>query len=286
MNLDAFVAAALDEDIGPGDRTTETVIPADATGSAYVLAKSDLVVCGHEVARKILQAAARRYDGEIAYVVEHPDGARVPAGTVVARVQGSLRGIIVGERTALNCLMKMSGIATHVRGWVDAAAGSAVRIVDTRKTTPLWRALEKYAVRCGGGHNHRHALYDGVMVKDNHIWATGSLKEAVRRARSENHHLIRIEVEARTLAEVDEALETDADVILLDNLDDATLQQAIARCREVRPHVVLEASGNITPERIERIKHFGLDVISAGGLIHQARWVDLSMKLDRDPGSS
>ncbi|MEZ4319198.1 MAG: carboxylating nicotinate-nucleotide diphosphorylase [Myxococcota bacterium] len=279
MNLDTFVALALEEDIGPGDRTSEAVIPVEAVGSATVLAKSDLVVCGHEVASRVLKAAAHRYGSEVDYEIVHADGARVAKGTVIAHVRGSLRGIIVGERTALNCLMKLSGIATNVRSWVDAAEGSSVRIVDTRKTTPLWRALEKYAVRCGGGHNHRHALYDGVMVKDNHIWAVGSLQEAVRRAREENHHLIRIEVEARTLDEVDAALETDADVILLDNLDDATLQAAIARCRAVKPGVVLEASGNISPERIRRIKGFGLDVISAGGLIHQATWVDLSMKI-------
>lgn len=281
MDLDSFVRAGLEEDIGPGDRTTETVIDSQAAGSAYVLAKQDLVVCGHRVARKYLEHAARRYDGQVLYDVIHDDGARVEKGTVIARVKGSLRGIIVGERPALNCLMKLSGIATNTATYVDAAQGSDVRIVDTRKTTPLWRELEKYAVRCGGGHNHRHALYDGVMVKDNHIWATGSLKKAVASARAGNHHLIRIEVEARTLDEVEEALDTDADVILLDNLDDDTMKTAIARCRERKPHVVLEASGNITPERIARIKDFGLDVISSGGLIHQARWVDLSMKLDR-----
>ena len=280
MDLDRFVQYTLEEDIGPGDKTSEAVIPLEAAGSAYVLAKQDLVVCGHRVAQKLLEGAARRYDGEVIYDVKHPDGTFVKKGTIVARVRGSLRGIIVGERPALNSLMKMSGIATNVHTWTQAAQGSDVRIVHTRKTTPLWRSLEKYAVRCGGGHNHRHSLYDGVMVKDNHIWATGSLEEAVRRARAHNHHLIRIEVEARTLEEVDAALKTDADVILLDNLDDETLKVAIARCREVKPHVVLEASGNINPQRIERIKNVGLDVISAGGLIHQARWVDLSMKID------
>ena len=281
MNLERVVDQTLDEDIGPGDRTTEAVIAAEAAGSAYVLAKQDLVVCGQDVARRMLAGAAHRYDGKVLYDVVHADGTRVQKGTVIARLRGSLRGILVGERPALNCLMKLSGIATHVASWVAAAEGSTVRIVDTRKTTPLWRDLEKYAVRCGGGHNHRHGLYDGVMVKDNHIWATGSLKKAVQRAREANHHLIRIEVEARTLDEVDEALETDADVLLLDNLDDDTLAEAIRRCRATRPDVVLEASGNMNPERIERIKGFGLDVISAGGLIHQATWVDLSLKIDR-----
>ncbi len=281
MDWNAFVTQSLAEDLGPGDRTTEALIPADAVGSGYVLAKASLVVCGHEAARRLLRATAAHYGGTLDYTVEHPDGAQVEAGTVIARVQGNLRGILVGERPALNSLMKLCGIATHVRSWVRAAEGSTVRITDTRKTTPLWRHLEKYAVRCGGGTNHRHALYDGVMIKDNHITATGSLAEAVRQARIANHHLLRIEVEARTLEEVDEALETDADAILLDNFDDATLAEAVRRCKERRPHVLLEASGNMTPERIRRIKHLPLDRISAGGLIHQATWVDLSLKLDR-----
>lgn len=280
MNLDRFVELALEEDLGPGDRTTEAVIPADAVGRARVMAKSELVVCGHAFAARALEAAARHYRGSVRYDVLRPDGSRVERGEIVAVVEGSLRALLVGERLALNGLMKLSGIATNVRAYVDAAAGSGLRVVDTRKTTPLWRELEKYAVRCGGGFNHRFALYDGVMVKDNHIWATGSLEEAVRRARAENHHLIRVEVEARTPDEVEAALRTDADAILLDNLDDAALAVAVQRCRAVRPGVILEASGNITPERIAAIKHLGLDLVSAGGLIHQARWADLSMKIE------
>lgn len=280
MDLADFVARTLVEDIGPGDRTSEAIIDLEAAGSGYVLAKSDLVVSGHRVAQKLLEGAAARYDGQVLYDIEHPDGAEVTAGTVIARVRGSLRGIIVGERPALNCLMKMSGIATNVRQYVKAAEGSKMRVVDTRKTTPLWRALEKYAVTCGGGFNHRHALYDGVMVKDNHIWATGSLEEAVRRARAANHHLIRIEVEARNLDEVDAALRTSADVILLDNLDNDTMREACKRIRAAKPHVVIEASGNITPERIATLTDIDLDVVSAGGLIHQATWVDLSLKID------
>lgn len=279
MTLDRLVDQALDEDIGPGDRTTETVIPADATGSARVLAKQALTVCGHAWAARVLAGAAARTGGSVAYTVIHPDGTHVPKGEVVATVEGSLRAIIMGERVALNGLMKLSGIATHVRPYVEAAAGSRLRVVDTRKTTPLWRVLEKDAVRAGGAFNHRFALYDGVMIKDNHIWATGSLEEAVRRARAANHHLVRIEVEARTPDEVEQALRTDADCILLDNLDDDALAAAVARCRAVRPGVLLEASGNITPERIARIKHLDLDLVSAGGLIHQARWADLSMKI-------
>ena len=185
----------------------------------------------------------------------------------------------MAERPALNSLMKLCGIATHTRTFVDVA-GPGLRVVDTRKTTALWRDLEKYAVRCGGAHNHRRGLYDGVMVKDNHISAVGSLTEAVRRVRAEVHHLVRIEVEARTLAEVDEALTTDAEVILLDNMDDDTLREAVRRARAARP-VVLEASGNMTAERVARLAEIGVDVVSAGALIHQARWVDLSLKVQR-----
>lgn len=279
MNLDRLVDLALEEDLGPGDRTTQTVIPADATGAARVIAKQELIVCGHRWAEQVLHQAAMRTGGTVAYTVLHADGTTVPKGEVVATVEGSLRGMIIGERVALNGLMKLSGIATHVRPYVEAAAGSRIKVVDTRKTTPLWRALEKEAVRAGGAFNHRFSLYDGVMIKDNHIWATGSLKEAVARARAENHHLIRIEVEARTPQEIEDALQTDADCILLDNLDDDALAVAVARCRAVRPRVILEASGNITPERIARIKHLDLDLVSAGGLIHQARWADLSMKI-------
>jgi nicotinate-nucleotide pyrophosphorylase (carboxylating) len=281
MDLSAFAAAALSEDLGPGDLTTEATIPLEASGHGEVLAKQDLVVCGHEVARAVLEEAARRYDGAVEYRILEPDGARVAAGTVIATVAGSLRAIVVGERVALNLLMRLCGIATHVGRFVDAAGEGGPRVVDTRKTTPLLRDLEKYAVRCGGAHNHRRGLYDGVMVKDNHITAVGDLTEAVRRVRAEVHHLVRIEVEARTLAEVEAAARTDAEVLLLDNMDDDMLARAIEIAREIRPTVILEASGNITPQRVAGMAARGLDidVVSAGGLIHQAVWSDLSLKL-------
>lgn len=274
-----LIDAALDEDVGHGDLTAEACVAPDAIRSAYFLAKQDLVVCGLPVAIATLQAAAGRYGGAIAAEITHDDGDRVAAGTVIARVHGSALGLIVGERTALNFLMKLSGIATHVGAYVEAAGADGPTVVDTRKTTPTLRHLEKYAVRVGGAQNHRHALFDGVMVKDNHISAVGSLTEAVRLARANAHHLVRVEVEARTLAEVDEALTTAADVLLLDNMSDDELAEAVRRCRAAKPSVLLEASGNITPERIARIRHLGLDLVSAGGLIHQARWADLSMKL-------
>jgi len=279
MDMRAFAEAAVREDLGPGDLTTEATVPVERVGTGRVLAKQDLVVCGQALAGMFFEVVGRHYDAVAAYVPEVPDGTRVEAGTVIATVSGSLRVILVAERPALNSLMKLCGIATHTRTFVDVA-GPGLRVVDTRKTTALWRDLEKYAVRCGGAHNHRRGLYDGVMVKDNHISAVGSLTEAVRRVRAEVHHLVRIEVEARTLAEVDEALTTDAEVILLDNMDDDTLREAVRRARAARP-VVLEASGNMTAERVARLAEIGVDVVSAGALIHQARWVDLSLKVQR-----
>jgi len=281
MNLRRLVEAAIDEDLGPGDLTTMSTVPAGVRGEANVLAKQDLVVCGHEPAALVFDEVVRRLGGKVAYDVRAPDGTQVSAGKVVAKVRGDLRNLIIGERVALNFLMKLSGIATHTRTFVDAAGSDGPKVVDTRKTTPLLRDLEKHAVRCGGAFNHRRALYDGVMVKDNHISAVGGLSEAVRRARASVHHLVRIEVEARTLAEVEEAAHTDAEVILLDNFDDDGLEEVIAAARAIRPSVILEASGNITPERVRGMAARGLDldIVSSGGLIHQARWADLSMKL-------
>ncbi|MBX2801611.1 MAG: carboxylating nicotinate-nucleotide diphosphorylase [Myxococcales bacterium] len=276
--LRALISAAIDEDLGHGDLTTDATIDGSATGRGEVLAKQDLVVCGHEAAAAVFEEVCRRVGGQVDYQPLIADAESVSASTVIGTVSGSLRSIVIGERVALNLLMKLSGIATHTRRYVDAAGDSGLGVVDTRKTTPGLRALEKYAVRCGGGRNHRHALFDGVMVKDNHITAVGSLTEAVARARGAAHHLVRVEVEVRTLQELDEALATSADVILLDNMDDTMLAAAVAKARAARS-VLLEASGNITPERIAAIRDLGLDYASAGGLIHQAVWADLSLKL-------
>ncbi len=280
MNLDALLQAALDEDLGPGDLATESTIDPTAAGRAAIRAREALVVSGHRPARRALELAAARYDGDVAYEVRIPDGARAEAGDVVARVSGSLRGILVGERLALNLMMRLSGVATWTARYAAAAGGVALRVVDTRKTTPLWRALEKEAVVHGGGHNHRMGLFDGCLLKDNHVDAVGGVAEAVRRARARIHHLVRIQVECRTVAEVREALGAGADAVLLDNMDDATLAEAVAAARAASPGAVIEASGGITPERIAAIRDLGLDVVSAGGLVHQARWVDLSMKIE------
>ncbi len=279
MHMLDFVRLALDEDVGHGDLTTEACIPADATGTAFIHSKQELVVAGHEPAAAVFAELSARTGLAVEYTVEQPDGAAVADRTVVARLKGSLRTILTGERLALNFLMKLSGIATQVRPFVQAAEGK-LRIVDTRKTTPMLRYFEKYAVRCGGGDNHRFALYDGLMVKDNHIQAAGSLKAAVDACRNHAHHLVRIECEVETLDQLAQALDTAADVILLDNMDNATLAQAVAITRQKKPGVVLEASGNIDVQRIREIRDLGLDVASSGGLIHQARWVDLSLEIE------
>jgi nicotinate-nucleotide pyrophosphorylase (carboxylating) len=281
VTLDDLLRAALEEDVGPGDLATESTIPASAAGRARILAKESVIVAGHAVAARMLELAADRYGGAIDYKVHHPDGEKVEAGTVIADVSGSMRGLLVGERPALNLLMRMCGIATWTRTYVDAAQGTSLRVVDTRKTTPLWRAIEKYAVRMGGGHNHRMGLFDGCMLKDNHITAVGGITEAVRLARERIHHLVRIQVECATLEQVAEAVDTAADSLMFENMNDEMLGQAVAIARAARPELVLEASGNMNPERIAAIAGIGLDVVSAGGLIHQARWADLSMKVQK-----
>lgn len=274
-----FIRAALAEDLGHGDVTTDSTVDERALGKAEIVAKQDLIVCGQELAALVFNELASQRGVSLAYEAVVPDGTVVKPKTVIARLQGPLRVILTGERTALNLLMKLSGIATNVRTFVDAAGPDGPRVVDTRKTTPLLRDLEKLAVRAGGGRNHRHALYDGVLIKDNHVVAAGGVTNAITRAKAKAHHLLRIECEVTTLAQLDEALDCGVDALLLDNMNDDLLAAAVKQARARDPRVVLEASGNMTPERIARIKHLGLDLVSAGGLIHQARWVDLSLEV-------
>lgn len=272
MHIQELVRLALVEDVGPGDRTTEACVPAGATSTARITAKAPLVVCGHLEAAEVFRQVGAHYEAVVA------EGEAVEPGVVVARLSGPSRALLTGERIALNFLMKLSGIASHTRAVVAAAGG--VRVVDTRKTSPLLRAQERRAVRIGGGANHRFALYDGILIKDNHIVAAGGITAAVQAARHDAHHLLRIEVEVEDAAEAAEAVEAGADVILLDNMDDETMAGIITvhagRC-------LFEASGNLTAERLARFPEIGVNVASMGGLIHQATWSDLSMKFDRAP---
>jgi len=275
VNASELVRLALAEDVGPADVTTESTVPAGRTGTALIRAKAPLVVCGHDVAQEVFSQVGARYTA----LVE--EGREVSPGADIARVQGPLRSLLTGERVALNFLMRLCGIATHTR-WVVAAA-PGLKIVDTRKTTPLHRALERRAVRVGGAANHRFALYDGVLIKDNHIRAAGGIGPAVAAAREQVHHLLRIEVEVETQEELQQALEAGADAVLLDNMDDAALAASVQRVRGWRDQggqlVLVEASGNMNAERLPRVAVAGVDLVSMGGLIHQATWADLSMKI-------
>ncbi|MCB9758960.1 MAG: carboxylating nicotinate-nucleotide diphosphorylase [Alphaproteobacteria bacterium] len=268
-----LVRRALDEDLGPGDVTTSACVDPTLRGTGRILAKQALVLSGTVPAALAFNELGVRATAHL------PDGSRVQPGQVVMALEGPLAGILQAERVALNFLMRLSGIATHTASVVEAAQGR-VRVVCTRKTTPLHRSLEKAAVRHGGGHNHRHGLYDGVLIKDNHLVAAGGVKAAVARARAVAHHLIKIEVEVETLEQLREALEAGADVVLLDNMSDAQLARAVTLAAG---RALTEASGNMDAARIARIRDLGLDMISVGGLVHQARWVDLSLKLDPRP---
>lgn len=275
MDLDTFVARALEEDVGPGDLTTEACVPAAQQGTADILAREPLVVAGHAVACRVFDSLGARYEPVV------QESSTAEPGAVIAEVSGPTRAILTGERLALNLLMRLSGIATRTRRHVEAAGG-AFHVVDTRKTTALHRALEKHAVRCGGGRNHRFALYDGILIKENHIRAAGGIEPAVRAARTRAHHLLRVQVEVTTAREAREAVRAGADALLLDNMDNDTLA-AIAR--DLGGEVRLEASGNMDAERLEQLRALAHPphLVSVGGLVHRARWVDLSLLL-RVPG--
>jgi nicotinate-nucleotide pyrophosphorylase (carboxylating) len=264
------VYAALAEDVGAGDVTTEATVAPDATGEAELLVREPGVVCGLEAAEAVFAAL----DGEIRFEALVDEGAAVDGGVVVARVSGSLRAILTGERTALNFLGRLSGIATLTRRYVDAVEGTNAAILDTRKTTPGLRALEKHAVACGGGRNHRLALDDGVLVKDNHLRAAGSIDVAVERLRDSTP--LPVEVECDTLDQVSEALAAGADALLLDNMSIDELRAAVALAGH---RVRLEASGGVTLDNVREVAETGVDEISVGALTHSARSLDVSLEL-------
>jgi nicotinate-nucleotide pyrophosphorylase (carboxylating) len=268
--LDRVVVAALAEDVGVGDVTTEATVGADAVGTAELLVREPGVVCGIDAA----EAVFRALDPDVRFESLVEDGTLVESTTVVAVVTGPLRAILTGERTALNFLGRLSGIATLTRRYVDAVAGTGVAILDTRKTTPGLRRLEKHAVACGGGRNHRFGLDDGVLVKDNHLHAAGSVGAAVDRIRAAT--ALPIEIECDTLAQVAEALAAKVDAILLDNMAADDLVTAVAL---VRGRARLEASGGITLENVRTLAETGIDEISVGALTHSARSLDVSLEL-------
>jgi nicotinate-nucleotide pyrophosphorylase (carboxylating) len=271
----ALIDASLAEDVGDGDFTTLWTIPAERPAEATIVAKAPGVIAGSEVAAEVF----RRVDPDLRLEVAAGDGTAVAPGDVVMRIAGSARAILTAERTALNFLQQLSGVATVTRRYVDAIAGTGARVIDTRKTTPAMRLLEKAAVVAGGGANHRVGLYDMVMIKDNHIAAAGGIMAAVEAVRVRNQRGLRVEVETSTLAEVGEALAARVDRVMFDNMDPATLRAAVALAAAAEPRPETEASGGITLETIRAAAETGVDFISVGALTHSAPALDLSLRL-------
>ena len=266
------VAAALEEDLGQaGDITTDPVVPAGATAEAEILARKPGVIAGQDLAA----ASFKALDPDAEFVADVADGGKVGAATRIARVQGKARALLTAERTALNFLGHLSGVATLTAAYVAAVEGTKARIACTRKTTPGLRAFEKYAVRAGGGMNHRFGLYDAMLVKDNHIAAAGGIAQALERLRVRNGHLVKVEVEVDTLPQLEEALGFPIDAVLLDNMDVVTLQKAVAL---VDGRVLTEASGGVTLQTVRQIAETGVDLISVGALTHSAPRLDLALE--------
>lgn len=278
-NLDMFKHAIrlwLNEDIGTGDITTMTTIPLDHHSKGIIHVKDDGLIAGIPVAELVFQAV----DPNVTFDAQVTDGTPVSKGTIVAIVEGSTRSILLGERLALNLMQRLSGIATKTKEYVDALEGLPTRLVDTRKTTPGHRLLEKYAVRIGSGHNHRFGLYDAVMIKDNHIKGAGGVAKAIGEARSKIPHTMKIEVEVENSEQLDEAMAAGADIIMLDNMNPHDMKLAVRKIKAAAPHVIVEASGGITLDNIKEIAMSGVDVISVGALTYSVRALDISLDLN------
>jgi len=271
--IDRIIRNALDEDIHTGDITTQSLQLAPCRVSGFFKAKEEMVVCGLQVAERVF----RTLDNELAFSSEFTDGAEAASGAVLAVFTGDAALLLQGERVALNLMQRMSGVATLTSKYVHAVQGTRARIVDTRKTTPGLRVLEKYAVRVGGGINHRTGLYDGVLIKENHIVAAGGIMEAVKRARSYIPHTLKIEIETETLEDVKEALSAGADIIMLDNMTLSTMEESV---RIIAGRAIVEASGGVNLSTVRAIAETGVDIISVGALTHSAPSMDISMLLE------
>ena len=268
------VEAFLAEDIGRGDRTTDAIVPEDAPGRARIEAREPAVVAGLEVARLCFELLA---PDAIKWHQQVQDGDQVEAGEVLVTIEGPLRAILTGERTALNLLARLSGTASLTRRFVTEVEGTSARVVDTRKTTPGLRALEKYAVTVGGGGNHRFGLDDGILIKDNHIAAAGSITDAVQRAKAAAPHGLNVEVEVQDVTGLEEALAAGADIVLLDNMTPDEIRQAVS---VTGGRALLEASGSIKLGNLKSYAATGVDLISVGALTHSARAIDLSLEVE------
>lgn len=271
--VDDLIKRAIIEDINYIDVTTDYLVDENDTAAAKFVSKDEGVLAGLDIALRVFTLL----DDTTTFEVFKHDGDTVQKGDIIARISGKTRALLKGERTALNLLQHMSGIASMTNRCVKLVEGTNASITDTRKTLPGLRPLQKYAVICGGGKNHRYNLSDGAMLKDNHIDAYGSLTGAVNALRKKIGHMVKIEVETRTLEELDEALTAGADVIMLDNMDYDTMKEAV---RRTNGRALLEASGNVTPENIRKVAECGVDIISLGALTHSVKCFDISMRID------
>jgi nicotinate-nucleotide pyrophosphorylase (carboxylating) len=279
MTLMAFqqvrnlIQVAIEEDTGRGDVTTDATIAEHVISHARLISKEEVVLAGTEVFVEVYAVL----DRAVQIRPHYHDGDLLSAGMVIADLEGRARSLLTGERVALNFLQRLCGIATLTRRYVDAVRGYNVEIVDTRKTTAGWRVLEKYAVRVGGGKNHRHDLGDGVLIKDNHIVAAGGIKQAVAMARKYSHHLLKVEVEVETLEQVKEALQAGAEVIMLDNMSPARLAEGV---KMIGGRAIVEASGGVSLETVMAVARTGVDLISIGKLTHSAPAADIHVEFD------
>lgn len=269
--VDRIIALALEEDIGTGDITTLSTIPADKTVHGRFIAKEDMVVCGVSLAAYIFS----KVDPAITFNASFSDGDRVKKGDVIAVVDGNAQNVLTGERTALNFMQRLTGIATRTAAAVAEVVGTKAKITDTRKTTPGLRVLEKYAVRVGGGTNHRFNLADGVLIKDNHIAVSGGIRNAVSAARASIPHTLKIEVEVETKEQLAEALEAGADIIMLDNMTNEAMRECV---NIIGGKALVEASGNMGDKKLRDVAETGVDIISIGALTHTVKAADISLK--------
>jgi nicotinate-nucleotide pyrophosphorylase (carboxylating) len=276
MNLDQLIKYALEEDAGTGDITTLACVAPEARSTARLVAKESGVLCGLDVFRRVYELI----DADVVLTAYKSDGDTLEYGGVIAAVSGLSRAMLTGERVALNLLQHLSGVATRTRSFQAQIGEYPAKVVDTRKTIPGLRALDKYAVRVGGGANHRFNLADGILIKDNHIKAAGGIANAVSRARDLAPFTLKIEVECETLEMVEEALAAGADVIMLDNMPVAMMTAAVKKIRGIAPKTVIEASGNMDTKNLAEVAACGVDVISVGALTHSVKALDISLKFD------
>ena len=279
MNLDSvrpLIQGALEEDIGRGDITSEALFPSSLKGKAQIVAREEGLLAGVEVAREVFRLTS---SGSMKFTHSLEDGDLVRRNRPVLIMEGEAPSILRGERVALNFLSRLSGIATLTRKYVDLVKGLEVRILDTRKTSPNLRMLEKYAVKVGGGLNHRFGLDDGILIKDNHIKISGGVGEAVKRARENLPPLLKIEVEVENFAQLEEAIAAGADIIMLDNMEKGKMREAVRRIRNQQRHILIEASGGINLQNVRDVAETGVDFISVGGLTHSAASLNFALEM-------